>query len=209
MLKIGVLISGYGSNLQAIINACDRKEVAGEVVVVISDNAEAKGLERAKKHNIPGFYINPKDFENKDKFEEKVVETLNEHGVQLVCLAGFMRICGEKLLDHFRHKVINIHPSLLPSFPGLHAQKQAIDHGVKVSGTTVHFVDNGCDTGPIILQAAVPVYDDDTEATLSPRILEKEHEIYPIAVKLFAEGKLEIIGRKVYREGMDVNEKES
>ena len=191
MLKIGVLISGRGSNLQALIDA------GLNITVVISDKADALGLERARKHKIDAVHIDPKPFKDKSTYELEIVKVLQKHDVGLVCLAGYMRIVGPVLLEHFKGKMINIHPALLPSFPGLHGQKQALDHGVKISGVTVHFVDEGCDTGPIIMQAAVPVLDNDTEETLSARILEQEHKLYPQAVKLFVEGKLRIEGRKV------------
>jgi len=188
MLNIGVLISGRGSNLQAIIDACASGDIPAKVAVVISNKADAYGLERAKKHNIPTAVLTS---------EEEIAKELEKYDVDLVCLAGYMRIVGKTLLDKYAGKIINIHPALLPSFPGLHSQKQALDYGVKVSGATVHFVDEGCDTGPIILQATVPVLDKDTEETLSARILEQEHKLYPMAIKLFAQGKLKVEGRKV------------
>jgi len=190
MLNIGVLISGRGSNLQAIIDACEARDVPARVSLVISNKADAYGLERAKKHNIPTAVLTS---------ESEIVRELEKHDVGLVCLAGYMKIVGEALLKKYFGKIINIHPSLLPAFPGLHGQKQAFDYGVKFSGVTVHFVDEGCDTGPIILQDIVPVLDSDTEETLSARILEQEHKLYPLAVKLFAQGKLRIEGRRVKR----------
>jgi len=196
-IRLGVLISGRGSNLQAIIDASAREEVPAEVVVVISNNPEAYGLERARRHNIPAVVIDHRKFKDKNTYELEMVKVLREYQVDLVCLAGYMRIVGPVLLEHYRGRMMNIHPALLPSFPGLHAQKQALDYGVKISGATVHFVDEGCDTGPIIIQAAVPVLEDDTEETLSARILEQEHKIYPQAIKLFAEGRLKIEGRRV------------
>ena len=196
-IRLGVLISGRGSNLQAIIDASAREEVPAEVVVVISNNPEAYGLERARRHNIPAVVIDHRKFKDKNTYELEMVKVLKEYQVDLVCLAGYMRIVGPVLLEHYRGRMMNIHPALLPSFPGLHAQKQALDYGVKISGATVHFVDEGCDTGPIIIQAAVPVLEDDTEETLSARILEQEHKIYPQAIKLFAEGRLKIEGRRV------------
>jgi phosphoribosylglycinamide formyltransferase-1 len=199
MINIGVLISGRGSNLQAIIDASERGDIPAKVVVVISNNPKAYGLERAKKHNIPTSVFIPKGYPDKNTYELEIVKTLKQKKVDLVCLAGYMRIVGPVLLEHYSGKMINIHPALLPSFPGLNSQKQALEHGVKVSGVTVHFVDEGCDTGPIILQAAVPVLENDTEDTLSARILEQEHKIYPQAVKSFAEGKLKIEGRRVIR----------
>lgn len=197
MLNLGVLISGRGSNLQAIIDASERGEIPAKVAVVISNNPDALGLERAKKHGIPAVVINNREFKDKNTYELEIVKVLQQHKVDLVCLAGYMRIVGPVLLEHYQGKMINIHPALLPSFPGLHAQKQALDYGVKISGATVHFVDEGCDTGPIIIQAAVPVLEDDTEESLSERILEQEHKIYPQAIKLFAEGRLKIEGRRV------------
>jgi len=197
MLQLGVLISGRGSNLQAIIDASERGDIPAKVAVIISNKPKAFGLERAKKHKIPTAVFDPKDFKDKNTYELEIVKTLKQHNVQLVCLAGYMRIVGRVLLEHFQGRIMNIHPALLPSFPGLHVQKAALDHGVKISGATVHFVDEGCDTGPIIVQDAVPVLENDTEETLSARILEQEHKIYPQAIKLFAEGKLKIEGRKV------------
>lgn len=197
MMKLGVLASGRGSNLQAIIDACKKKQIPAEVAVVISDKADAFALERAKIELIPAVHIDPKAFKDKNTYELEIVKTLKQHGVELVCLAGYMRIVGEVLLEHYQWKMINIHPSLLPSFPGLHAQKQALDHGVTVTGCTVHYVDQGCDTGPIIVQSAVPVKEKDTEETLSARILEQEHHIYPLAIEFIAKGKLKIEGRRV------------
>jgi len=197
MLQLGVLISGRGSNLQAIIDACEGGKIPAKVAVVISSDPAAGGLERARKHNIPAVVFEPKNFKDKHTYELEIVKELKQHNVGLVCLAGYMRIVGEVLLEHFPHKIINIHPSLLPSFPGLHAQKQALDHGVTVTGCTVHFVDSGCDTGPIIVQSAVPVKENDTEETLSERILQQEHHIYPLAIEFIAKDKLKIEGRKV------------
>lgn len=197
MLNLGVLISGRGSNLQAIIDACEGGKILAKVAVVVSNNPAAGGLERAKKHNIPTLVIDNRDFKDKNTYELEIVKTLKEREVDLVCLAGYMRIVGQVLLEHYPHKIINIHPSLLPSFPGLHAQQQALDHGVLITGCTVHFVDEGCDTGPIIVQSAVPVLELDDEESLSWRILQQEHLIYPQAIKLIAEGKLKIEGRIV------------
>jgi phosphoribosylglycinamide formyltransferase-1 len=197
MINVGVLISGRGSNLQAIIDASEKGEIPAKVAAVISNKPDAYGLERARKHNIPTAVFDPKKFPDKNTYELEIVKTFKDHKVDLVCLAGYMRIVGPVLLEHYRGKMMNIHPALLPSFPGLHVQKAALDHGVKISGATVHFVDEGCDTGPIIVQAAVPVLEDDTEETLSARILEQEHKIYPQAIELFAEGKLKLEGRRV------------
>jgi len=197
LINLGFLISGRGSNLQAIIDACEKNAIPATVAVVISNKPDAHGLERAKKHNIPTAVFEPNKFKDKNTYELEIVKVFKEHKVDLVCLAGYMRIVGPVLLEHYQNKMINIHPALLPAFPGLHVQKAALDHGVKVSGVTVHFVDAGCDTGPIIAQAAVPVFESDTEETLSARILEQEHKIYPLAIKLFATGKLKIEGRRV------------
>ncbi|MFA6548824.1 MAG: phosphoribosylglycinamide formyltransferase [Candidatus Margulisiibacteriota bacterium] len=188
MLNLGVLISGRGSNLQAIIDAAEKEKIPARVAVVISDKADVFGLERARKHNIPTAVL---------KSEAEIVHELEKHNVQLVCLAGYMKIVGKTLLDKYCGRIINIHPSLLPSFPGLHAQRQALEHGVLITGCTVHFVDEGCDTGPIIIQSAVPVKENDTEETLSARILEQEHIIYPQAIRLIAQDKLKIEGRQV------------
>jgi len=197
MINLGVLISGRGSNLQAIIDACESGKIPAKMAVVISNDPAAYGLERAKKSNVPAIVIDNRQFKDKNTYELEMVKVLEQHKVDLVCLAGYMRIVGPVLLDRYQGKMLNIHPSLLPSFPGLHAQKQALDHGVLITGCTVHFVDSGCDTGPIIIQSAVPVLEKDDEETLSERILAQEHLIYPQAIKLFAEGKLKVEGRKV------------
>jgi phosphoribosylglycinamide formyltransferase-1 len=197
MIKVGVLISGRGSNLQSIIDASQKGEIPARVAIVISNKPDVYGLERAKKHNIPTAVFEPKKFKDKNTYELEIVKELKKHKVDLVCLAGYMRIVGPVLLEHYPGKMMNIHPALLPSFPGLHVQKAALDHGTKISGATVHFVDEGCDTGPIIIQAAVPVLENDTEESLSARILEQEHKIYPQAIKLYAEGKLKIEGKRV------------
>jgi phosphoribosylglycinamide formyltransferase-1 len=197
-LRLGVLASGRGSNLQSIMDAAAAGKIKAEVAAVISDNKDAFALERARKAGIPALHVNPKDFGSKDEYERAVLMLLKEHGVQLVCLAGYMRIVGRVILDAFPNMVINIHPALLPAFPGLHGQQQAWDYGVKYSGCTVHFVDEEMDTGSIIIQAVVPVYDDDTADTLAARILEQEHKIYPEAIGLLAEGRLKLSGRKVF-----------
>lgn len=197
MFKLGILASGRGSNLQSIIDSIENKELDAEIAVVISDRRDAFALERAKKHGIYAEYVNPGDYASKESYEKALVELLEAEEVGLVILAGFMRILSPYFIKHFKRRIMNIHPSLLPAFPGLHAQKQAYDYGVKVSGCTVHFADEGMDTGPIILQASVKVKDDDTEETLASRILEKEHLIYPEAIKLFIEDRLKIEGRKV------------
>jgi phosphoribosylglycinamide formyltransferase-1 len=197
MLTLGVLASGRGSNFQAIIDSIPSGYLKAKVSVLITDNPDAYAIERAKKHNIEALTIKPTDFADKDSYYLHVAKELKKRSVGLVVLAGFMRVIGRTLLNEFPNKIMNIHPALLPSFPGLHSQKQAVDYGVKISGCTVHFVDEGVDTGPIIIQAAVPVYEDDTEDSLSERILKQEHKIFPYAIKLFSEGRLSIKDRKV------------
>lgn len=196
-LRVGVLASGRGSNLQAILDACARPDFPARVVVVISDRERAAALERARGAGIEALFVNPKDFGDRDAYDTNVTGILQERGVGLVCLAGFMRILSPVFVRAWRGRALNIHPSLLPAFAGLHPQRQALDHGTRVSGATVHFVDEGVDTGPIVLQSAVPVQPDDTEDTLAARILTEEHRLYPEAVRLFALGRLRIAGRKV------------
>lgn len=196
-LRIGVLVSGRGSNLQAIIDAVQAGWLPVEIGVVISDKPEAYALERARRADIPAVVIERGSFESRDAFEQAILAALETYGVELIALAGFMRILSGHFTARYAQRVINIHPALLPAFPGLHAQAQALNYGVKVTGCTVHFVDEGMDTGPIILQAAVPVEDDDTEETLSQRILKQEHRIYPLALQLLAEGRVKVEGRQV------------
>lgn len=197
MRKIGVLVSGRGSNLQAIIDRIADGYLPLEIAVVISDFDDAYALERAKQAGIPTVAVVRKQCADKTEFEAKIIAALEAAGCELVVLAGFMRILSADFVNHFEHKIINIHPAILPSFPGLHGQKQANDYGVKVAGCTVHFVDAGTDSGPIILQKVVPAYFEDDEDTLAARILVEEHKAMPEALKLWAEDKLEIIGRKV------------
>jgi phosphoribosylglycinamide formyltransferase-1 len=196
-LPIGVLVSGRGSNLEAILEACARPGFPAHVAVVISDRERALALERARAAGVEALWINPKDFTDREAFDAVLVRELTARGVGLVCNAGFMRILSSVYVRAFAGRALNIHPSLLPSFPGLHAQRQALDHGAKVAGATVHCVDEGMDSGPIVLQAAVPVEPGDTEETLAARILVQEHRIYPEAIRLFAEGRLRIEGRRV------------
>jgi phosphoribosylglycinamide formyltransferase-1 len=195
--NIAVLVSGRGSNLQAIIDSIENGYLKARITVVISDVGNAYALERARKHGIEAVFINPGNFASKELYEKEVLKVLKKHGAELVLLAGYMRILGKTLLEAFKDRMLNIHPALLPAFSGLHAQKQAFDHGVKVAGCTVHFVDETLDGGPIILQRCVEVKEDDTSETLADRILEQEHKIYPEAVKLFVENRLRIEGRKV------------
>ena len=201
-IRIGVLVSGRGSNLQAIIDNIKKGEVSAEVAVVISDQADAYALERARKHVIPAVHVSAKGYKNRrEDYDNALVQELRKHGVELVCLAGFMRIISPALIKAYPGRILNIHPALLPAFPGLHVQKAALEHGVKFSGCTVHFVDEDMDTGPIIIQAVVPVLDNDTEESLSERILAQEHKIYSRAIQLFAEGRLKIEGRRVIVSG--------
>ncbi len=197
MLKISVLASGRGSNFQSIIDAVKSGRLNAVISLLITDNPEAFAIQRAGDNGISHLVLQPKQFGSKDGYYQSIADELKKRGVDLVVLAGFMRIIGKPLIDAFPNRIMNIHPALLPSFPGLHGQKQACDYGVKISGCTVHFVDAGMDTGPVIIQAAVPVRDDDTEETLSERILKFEHKIYPEAIRLFAEGRLEVAGRRV------------
>jgi phosphoribosylglycinamide formyltransferase-1 len=196
-LAVGVLASGRGSNLQAILDAAARPGFPARVVVVVSDRERAVALERATAAGIRAVFLNPKDFADRIGYDAALSRVLDEQDVGLVCLAGFMRILGAAFVRRWRGRLLNVHPSLLPAFPGLAAQRQALDYGVKVAGATVHFVDEGVDTGPIVLQAAVSVRDDDTEASLSERILAEEHRLYPEAIRLFAEGRLRSEGRRI------------
>ena len=196
-MNIAVLVSGRGSNLQAIIDNIENGYLKAQISIVISDVENAYALDRAKKHEIEAIFIDPHKFTSKELFEKEIVRILNEHCVELILLAGFMRILGKTLLSAYENRIFNIHPALLPAFPGLHAQNQAFDHGVRVAGCTVHFVDETLDNGPIVLQKCVEVREDDTEVTLAERILLQEHKIYSEAVKLFIEKKLHIEGRKV------------
>lgn len=195
--KIAVMVSGRGSNLQAILNKTADGSLKVQPVLVVSDHKDAKALEKAKRAGIPTFAVERKDCLDKRDFENRINAELKKAGAELIVLAGFMRILSSEFLSDWAHKVINIHPALLPSFTGLDAQRQAIRYGVKFSGCTVHFVDEGTDTGPIILQKVVPVLDDDTADSLADRILIEEHKALPEAIKLWSEGKLQITGRKV------------
>ena len=198
--NIAVLVSGRGSNLQSIIDNVESGYIQNaKIKIVISDVADAYALERSKKHGINTAFIDPSRFASKREYEQEIISTLQVHDINLVLLAGYMRIVGSDLIETYKNKILNIHPALLPSFRGLHAQKQALNYGVKVAGCTVHFVDEDVDTGPIILQKCVPVFEDDTEDTLSDRILDQEHKIFPEAVKMFVEGKLKLEGRIVRR----------
>ena len=194
---LGVLVSGRGSNLQAILDAINADRLTAKIGVVICDNPEANALRKVAGTGIPTAVIERRNFAAKQEFEEAVIAQLDLHHVELVVLAGFMRILSPRFINRFPARIMNIHPALLPAFPGLDAQQQAIDYGVKVSGATVHFVDEGMDSGPIILQEAVPVETEDTVATLSERILHLEHRLYVRAIRLYCEGRIGIDGRAV------------
>ena len=199
-IRIAVLASGRGSNLVAIMQAIAEKKIDGEIAVVPSDKAEAKALEHAKNAGIPAYHVNPKAYEQKADYEAELLRYIEQADCQLICLAGYMRILSPYFVSQATCPIMNIHPALLPAFPGLHGQRQALEYGVKVAGCTVHFVDEGMDSGAIILQT-VPVLHDDTEDSLSARILEQEHRAYPEAIQLFAQGKLELCGRVVKVKG--------
>jgi phosphoribosylglycinamide formyltransferase 1 len=206
-LLLGVLASGRGSNLQAIIDAIERGTLQAQVAVVVSNKQDAPALERARRHGLTDVFLDPKPYagqpNSREAYDHTVLEVLRKHDVELVLLAGYMKIVTPVLIDAYRNRIMNIHPALLPSFPGLNAQKQALDWGVKIAGCSVHFVTEGVDEGPIIIQAAVPVVEGDTTESLSARILEKEHSIYPLAVQWYAEGRLAVEGRRVSIRGMD------
>ena len=200
-LRVAVLASGRGSNLQAIIDAIEAGQVQAQIVAVISNKKDAVALDRARKHGLPELFVDPKPFagqpDSREAYDRVLLEVLQQQHVELVLLAGYMKIVTAVLVNVFANRMMNIHPSLLPSFPGLEVQKKAIDWGCKLAGCTVHFVTEGVDEGPIIVQAAVPVLDSDTPEALAARILEQEHKIYPQAVQLFAEGRLKVNGRQV------------
>lgn len=196
-LRLGVLASGRGSNLQAILDATEAGRCPARVVVVVSDRADAAALDRARRAGTPAVHVDPGAHPDRAAFDGAVAAVLADHAVELACLAGYMRLLSSDFVAAWRGRIMNVHPALLPAFPGLHAQRQALDYGAKVSGVTIHLVDEGVDTGPIVLQAAVPVLDHDTEATLAARILAEEHRLYPEAIRLYAEGRLVVEGRRV------------
>ncbi len=196
-LALAVLASGRGSNLQAILDACETPGFPARVVVVVSDREGALALERAAARGVPTRFVNTKDFADRSAYDAALASAVEAPAVGLVCLAGFMRVLGPGFIRSFPGRIMNVHPSLLPAFPGLAAQRQALEYGVCVAGATIHFVDEGVDTGPIILQASVPVHPDDTEESLSARILREEHRLYPEAIRLYAEGRLHVAGRRV------------
>jgi phosphoribosylglycinamide formyltransferase-1 len=196
-LPIGVLISGGGTNLQAIIDAIETKRLDAAIKLVLSNKADTYGLVRAKNHGIATEILDHRKYPSRETYDQAVVDLLRAHGVELVVLAGFMRLLSPVFVKAYSNRIMNIHPALLPSFPGLHVQKKAVEYGVRFSGCTVHFVNDECDEGPIIIQAVVPVFADDTEAKLAARILKEEHRIYPRAIQLYAEGRLRVDGRRV------------
>jgi len=200
-IRIGVLASGRGSNLQAIIDAIEAGKLDAKIVLVLSNKKDAVALERARKHGLTDVFLDPKPLagqsDSREAYDRAVLDVLRKHDVELVLLAGYMKIVTPVLVKAYENRMMNIHPSLLPSFPGLDVQKKALDHGVKLSGCTVHFVTDGVDEGPIIIQAAVPILEGDTPETLAARILVEEHKIYPKAVQLYAEGRLNVSGRIV------------
>jgi phosphoribosylglycinamide formyltransferase 1 len=200
-LRLAVLASGRGSNLQAIIDAIESRVLQAQIVAVISNKRESVALERARKHGLPDLFVDPKPFagrpDSRDAYDRALLQVLEQRQVELVLMAGYMKIVTAVLVNAYANRMMNIHPSLLPSFPGLDVQKKAIDWGCKLAGCTVHFVTEGVDEGPIILQAAVPILDSDTPEILAARILEQEHRIFPRAVQLFAEGRLKVDGRRV------------
>ena len=208
-LRLGVLISGSGTNLQAIIDAIGRRELNAEIRLVISNRADAYGLQRARQVGVRTLVLDHRGFPSREAYDTQLLAELTTADVELVILAGFMRLLSSVMLRAFPNRIMNIHPALLPSFPGLHVQKAAVEYGVRFSGCTVFFVSEGVDDGPIIIQAVVPVYPDDSEETLAARILAQEHRIYPRAIALFQEGRLEVSGRRVLVKGLNHTNPES
>jgi phosphoribosylglycinamide formyltransferase 1 len=198
--RLGVLISGRGSNLQSIVDAISAGELAASIAVVVSNRAGAQGLQRARDAGIEAMSVSPRDYADRDAYDRALADLLLARRVSLVCLAGFMRLVGQPLLDAFRSRILNIHPSLLPAFPGLDAQRQALEYGVQVTGATVHLVTSELDGGPIVLQAAVPVLPDDTIDSLSARVLLQEHRIYPEAIRIVLDGRWQLAGRRFLRD---------
>jgi len=194
--RLAVLISGRGSNLQSIIDAISAKAIDATIAVVVSNRADAAGLRRAREARIEALFVNPRDFAERRSYDQAITDQLRARNVDLVCLAGYMRLVGAPLLDAFPDRILNIHPSLLPAFPGLEAQRQALEHGVRISGATVHLVTAELDGGPIVLQSPVPVLADDTVDALSARILVEEHKIYPAAIQVVLDGGWKVEGRR-------------
>ena len=200
-LKLCILISGRGSNLKSLIDACKAEDFPAEIALVISNDTEAYGLKRAEEAKVPSYVISHKEFSTRDHFDDTMAKKIKKYNVDLICLAGFMRILGDKLIDQWKNKIINIHPSLLPSFKGMNIHQRVIDSGVKFSGCTVHFVRCEMDSGPILLQAIVPVLPGDDAKTLAARILKQEHRVYPKAIKMIASGRVKITNEKVIIDG--------
>jgi phosphoribosylglycinamide formyltransferase 1 len=197
--KLAVLVSGQGSNLQAIIDSIEKNILQAEIVLVVSNVKNAYALKRANKHGLKGLFLDPKSYPDRNSYEQSLAEQIRSKSVDLICLAGYMRILGKHFIEAFSDRIINIHPSLLPAFPGLNVQKRALEQGARFSGCTVHYVNEEVDGGAIISQAVVPILDDDDEASLSEKILKQEHIIYPEAIRLILEGKLTLAGRRVLR----------
>ena len=208
MLDVAVLISGSGTNLQALIDACADDNFPATIKVVISNKPDVMGLERAEKAGIPTKVIDHRNFDTREAFDDQIQEALKEYDVKLICLAGFMRILDARFVNRWRNRMLNIHPSLLPSFKGLHTQERALEAGVRFSGATVHFVNPELDDGPIITQAAVAINPDDTAETLAAKVLEKEHIIYPQALRLVAEGRVRVVGNKVTISGANYSQED-
>jgi len=198
MIRVGVLASGRGSNFQALCETARQGGLGGNLTVLISDKPDAPALDIARRFGIEAVVVAASDYPTREAHEDAVAKVLETHAIGLICLAGYMRLLSPGFIRRFPRRILNIHPALLPAFPGLHAQRQALAHGAKVSGVTIHFVDEGCDTGPIVLQAAVDVKETDTEQTLSDRILKEEHRLYPEAVRLFCADRLKVSGRRVH-----------
>ncbi len=205
-IPIAVLLSGGGTNLQAIIDAIEAHQLDAKIELVLSNKADAFGLTRARKHGIATEVLDHKAYASREAFDRAVVDLLRRRGVELVALAGFMRLLSPVFIKAYSNRIMNIHPALLPSFPGLQVQKKAVEHGVRFAGCTVHFVNEECDEGPIIIQAVVPVFPDDTAESLAARILKQEHRIYPRAIQLYAEGRLHVSGRRVLVDGWTKDE---
>ena len=197
--KLAIFVSGNGSNLQAIIDSIENDYLAAEISLVLSNVKDAYALERGKNHGLEVVFLDPQTFPNRANYEQKIIDLLLSKSIDLICLAGFMQILGKNFIEAFSGKIINIHPSLLPAFPGLNVQKKALEHGAKFSGCTVHFVNEEIDGGAIILQSVVPIHDEDDIESLSKRILEQEHIIYPEAIRLIIEDSIKISGRRVLR----------
>jgi len=207
-VPLGILISGNGSNLQAIIDAIEKKQLDAEVRVVISNREEAYGLVRAQKHGVPTEIVDHGKSPSREAFDQHLIVQFKNRQVELVVLAGFMRLLSADFVHAFANRIMNIHPALLPAFPGLHVQRKAVEAGVRFSGCTVHFVNEECDQGPIIIQAVVPVFPDDSEESLSARILKEEHRIYPKAIQLYSEGRLHVAGQRVLVDGLEKEEQQ-